>query len=80
MTKRVLLVGLIGGLGMFVWSAIAHMVLPLGEAGVREVPNEQALLGSMHTTLGEKSGMYLFPAMGVESGQKASMQEYDQKL
>ena len=33
MTKRIFLAGLLGGIAMYVWTAIAHMVLPLGEAG-----------------------------------------------
>ncbi len=44
MTKRVLLAGLLGGIAMYVWTAIAHMILPLGEAGIQEIPNEQAVL------------------------------------
>ena len=46
MSTRVLLAGILGGIAMFVWTAIAHMfIAPLGEAGVREIPNEQS--GSM---------------------------------
>ena len=32
---------------MFVWTSIAHMALPLGEAGINEVPNDLAVLGAM---------------------------------
>ena len=35
--KRVLLSGIIGGIAMFVWMSLAHMVLPLGRIGVREI-------------------------------------------
>jgi hypothetical protein len=61
MTKRTLLAGVLGGIAMFVWTSIAHMVLPLGEAGVREIPNEQAVLAAMQANIGDKSGLYLFP-------------------
>jgi hypothetical protein len=37
MTKRALLAGLLGGIAMFIWSSLAHMVLPL-EAGIKEIP------------------------------------------
>jgi hypothetical protein len=40
MSTRVLLAGILGGIAMFVWTTIAHMVLPLGEAGFREIPDE----------------------------------------
>jgi len=65
MTKRILLAGVLGGIAMFIWTSIAHMALPLGEAGIREIPNEQAVLAAMQTNIGEKSGLYLFPGLGL---------------
>ena len=41
---KILLAGIIGGIVMFVWTSIAHMALPLGEAGINEIPNESAVL------------------------------------
>ena len=40
MLKRILLAGVLGGIALFVWEGIAHEVLPLGEAGVKALPNE----------------------------------------
>ena len=70
---------------MYVWTFVAHMVLPLGEAGIKEMPNEAELLGAMRSALGDTSGLYLFPGMGLApnatSQQKqAAMQQYSQKL
>jgi hypothetical protein len=31
---------------MFVWTSIAHVALPLGEAGINEIPNESAVLNA----------------------------------
>lgn len=50
---------------MFAWKSIAHMVLPLGRSGVREIPNETALLGAMHSTLDDTSGWYFFPSLAT---------------
>src|SRR5689334_9442149 len=61
MAKRVVLAGLLGGVAMFFWMSLAHVVLPLGETGVQEIANEPAVLSAMHAALGEKSGLYLFP-------------------
>jgi hypothetical protein len=85
MMKRVLLAGVLGGIAMFVWAAIAHMALPLGTTGIKEIPNEQGVLAGMQTQLGEASGLYLFPGMGLgpnptRQEQNAAMQQYDQKL
>jgi hypothetical protein len=46
---------------MFVWTSIAHMALPLGEAGIREIPNESAVLDAMQSNMGERTGLYIFP-------------------
>jgi hypothetical protein len=70
---KILLTGILGGIVMFIWTSIAHMALPLGEAGIKEIPNERAVLDGMHSNIGEKSGFYLFPGPGV--GADATRQE-----
>ncbi|MDP9003294.1 MAG: hypothetical protein M3N12_00730, partial [Verrucomicrobiota bacterium] len=64
-TTRIILAGILGGIAMFVWSSLAHMVLPLGEAGLSEIPNQQPVLAAMKAGLGDTSGLYLFPGLGV---------------
>src|SRR5579872_3745455 len=78
-TMRILLAAILGGIAMFAWSSIAHMALPLGETGVRQIPveSEPAVLNAMQTGLSASPGFYIFPGMGHD--QKA-MQEYDKKL
>ncbi len=65
MTKRIILAGILGGIAMFVWSSVAHVVLPLGTIGVQEIPNEQAVLNAMQAQLGTAHGLYIFPGMGL---------------
>jgi hypothetical protein len=83
---RTVLAGALGGVAMFVWASIAHMVLPISGAGIQEIPkDEPALLAQMHATLGETSGFYLYPSVGVRPGasaaeRNAAMQNYDAKL
>lgn len=62
---RIFLAGLLGGIAMFIWTSLAHMVLPLGETGVREMPNESNVLAAMQTNIGSDSGFYFFPGMGL---------------
>jgi hypothetical protein len=50
---------------MFIWTSIAHMALPLGEAGISEIPNESAVLDSMKSSMGDKTGLYIFPGLGI---------------
>jgi len=83
--KRILLAGVLGGIAMFIWSSIAHMALPLGVAGIKEIPNEQPVLSAMQAGLGQASGLYLFPGMGLSldasrEQRSAAMQQYGQKL
>jgi hypothetical protein len=85
MAKRVVMAGILGGIVMFVWSSVAHMVLPLGATGVREIPNEASVLDSMRSSMGDTPGLYIFPGMGLGSDattqqMRAAMQQYDQKL
>ena len=47
---------ILGGIAMFIWTSIAHTVLPLGEAGIKEIPDEQTVLNSLRTNIGTGSG------------------------
>jgi len=85
MTKRVLLAGLLGGIAMFAWTSLAHMVLPLGDAGIREIPNEVGVLSAMQASLGAAPGFYFFPGAGLGPDatmqqKRAAMDQYGQKL
>ena len=75
---RVLFTGILGGIVMFVWTSIAHMALPLGEAGITEIPNESAVLSSMQSNIGDKRGLYIFPGLGVR--ENASQAEKSQAM
>ncbi|HVW85593.1 MAG TPA: hypothetical protein VHB50_12980 [Bryobacteraceae bacterium] len=79
MNGRVIVAGLVAGIGMYVWSALAHTALPLGEAGIQQIPNEQTILTPMQSTLGSTSGMYVFPAMGTGTASE-KMATYEKKL
>ena len=83
--RRVLLAGVLGGIAMFVWNSVAHVVTSLGQAGVKEIPNEQPVLGAMSASMGSDHGLYIFPGMGVPEGaprqqQQAAVRDYDRKL
>jgi hypothetical protein len=57
---RILLAGVLGGIAMFVWTSIAHMALPLGEAGINEIPNRSVVLSAMQSSIGEKTALHVF--------------------
>jgi hypothetical protein len=75
---RILLAGVLGGIAMFIWTSIAHMALPLGEAGINEIPKESAVLNAMQSSMGETTGLYIFPGLGV--GKNATREEKNEAM
>ena len=73
MTTRAFLAAILGGIAMFIWSFIAHDLLPLGEMGMRDFKDEAAVLDALKTNLGDAHGLYHFP--GHRAGPNATRQE-----
>jgi hypothetical protein len=73
MTTRAFLAAILGGIVMFIWSFIAHDLLPLGETGIRGFKNEAAMLDALKTNLGDARGLYHFPEH--RAGPNATRQE-----
>src|SRR6266481_3615843 len=59
-----LLAGILGGLAFFAWSTVAHLFLGLGEVGLQEIPNEQAVVASMKANM-PASGLFICPGWGL---------------
>ena len=85
-TTRIMLAGVLGAVAMFFWTSLAHMALPLGEAGVQEASNDDALLTAVESSVGKKGdGLYIYPSMGLgpdatHAQRNAAMNEYAAKL
>src|SRR5947207_11856761 len=73
MTTRAFLAAILGGIAMFIWSFVAHDLLPLGEIGMREFTDEAPMLDALKTNLGDAGGLYHFP--GHKAGPNATRQE-----
>jgi hypothetical protein len=71
MFKRILLAGALGGLALFVWESVAHMMLPLGEAGFRALPNEAVVMAGLKEQV-KQEGLYIFPAPEDRPGMSAA--------
>lgn len=65
---RVVIAGLIGGLVIFLWSAFAHMALPIGEAGFKVPAQQDAVLGALAQSV-DGEGVYMYPSMPMEQWQ-----------
>lgn len=78
MAKRVLIAGFAGGIVMFFWGFAWHNLLGFGLVGINDIPNEQAVVGTLKTSVPER-GMYVIPGMNIPasatSEQKRAIQE-----
>ena len=83
MSTRIFFAGILGGIVMFIWNFVAHDLLPLGEMGVRVLPNEDTITSALQTNLADNSGFYIFPSGGLSPGatgeQKTSCDEKGRK-
>jgi len=76
--KKVLLPGILGGLLVFVWSAVSHMILPLGSMGLKTIPSsEDAVLTAMKSSI-QEPGIYFMPGHDMSEGPTAEeMRKYE---
>jgi len=72
MAKRILLAGVLGGLALFMWGGLAHMVLGLGEVGIQFLPQQPPVMDALKTTTAQ-SEMYFFPQVD-KSGNVSAQQ------
>lgn len=61
---RKILAGVLGGIAFFAWSSIAHLATDLGQTGLSELPNEQAVVNDLKTNI-TAPGLYFFPGYGL---------------
>jgi hypothetical protein len=62
---RILIAGLLGGIVFFIWGALSHTVLGLGDMGMRYGTPYQEPLAAMKANGGE-AGIYLLPSLSEE--------------
>ena len=73
MAKRIILGGILGGVVLFLWQSVSHLVLPLGEVGIKRIGNEDAVVAALRENI-RQPGFYFFPAAdttpGMSKGEK----------
>jgi hypothetical protein len=84
-TTKIILAGLLGAIAMFAWTAISHMALPLGEAGIQNTMDDEALLAAIKANVKDKDGLYTYPSMGLgpdatHAQQSEAMKTFPEKL
>lgn len=76
--NQIVLAGILGGVAMFLAGSFTHVVLPLGEAGIKQLPNEEPVVSAIKSNVAEP-GFYFFPGMppGASGEQK---QRWEQRI
>jgi hypothetical protein len=77
---RIAIAGIAGGIAMFIWTSIAHVALPLGQIGFSQIPNEAPVLSAMHDSIGERSGLFIFPWTDPKSSNAIAEAEAKMKI
>jgi hypothetical protein len=80
MKKRILLAGLLGGLTLFAWGAVSHMVFQLEESAMSAAPpppGDRQIMDAVSATFPE-DGIFMLPGgdMSMKSDE-AAMEEWD---
>src|SRR5262249_9159247 len=60
------------------WGALSHMVLPLGDMGIRMLPQEDAVLAGLKTNIPEP-GLYIFPGLDMKNATPEAQAAWGEK-
>ena len=74
MTKSILLAGILGGIALFAWESVSHMLTPLGDAGIQGLSNEPPVLAALKENI-KAPGFYFFPAPEIKPGMTKEQQQ-----
>ena len=70
---RIIIAAIVGGIIVFVWSGIAHVVTPLGTMGITSMPDDPRVAQGLAAL--PASGMYFFPGMDMSHRPTAAEQK-----
>jgi hypothetical protein len=76
---RIITAGIVGGVVMFIWGAIDHRALPLGEMGIKSLPGEAVVLPAMKTSIHQR-GLYFFPGRDMKDKSPAAEKAWEEKF
>jgi hypothetical protein len=63
---RLIIAALLGGLVVFAWGFVSHMMLPVGEMGHGMASNEEVVLSALQEGLPAREGVYHVPGLAPE--------------
>lgn len=63
---RLAIAAIIGAIVMFIWSAVAHMALPIGEMGMKTAVEQDAAISALQASATSGEGVYMIPGFAPE--------------
>jgi hypothetical protein len=76
---RVILAAIVGGVLLFFWGFVAHMLLPFSEQALKPVPNEAAVIEAVRDNVTE-NGVYYIPYMDYMTASEADKKAQAEKI
>jgi hypothetical protein len=76
--KKLIMATLLGGITMFMWGGLSHLVLFVG-TGFKPLPNEDKVIEVLKTNIDEK-GLYFFPGKDFRNSTKEEDAVFDNKF
>jgi hypothetical protein len=71
---RILIGGVAAGIVIFFWGFVSHMLLPIGEMGLKTVPAEDDLAAALRKDV-QEPGLYFLPGVDTSKSQTAEEME-----
>ena len=76
---RVIIAAILGGLLLWLWGFVAHVMLPFSEKAMKQVPNEAAVVEALRGNVTE-NGVYFVPYLNYMKASEAEQQAYADKI
>lgn len=77
---RIFIAGLIGGIVLFLWGAIAHVALPIGEMGMKVANDQDTVIAALQQSADKGAGVYMLPGISPEDWRdEAKLAAFQQK-
>ncbi len=76
---RVLVAAVVGGVLLFLWGFVAHVLLPFSEKAMKPIPNEAAVIEAVRGNVTE-SGVYFIPYLNYMKASPQEQQAYADKI
>ncbi|MFO0888180.1 MAG: hypothetical protein U0790_03425 [Isosphaeraceae bacterium] len=74
---RIIVGGVVGGVVIFFWGFVSHMLLPLGEMGLKSIPSEDGVAAAIRKDV-QEPGLYMLPGWDMSRPQTSEDMEAHQ--